>query len=403
LPVFWHTGQVLSKNITRGDVAFLLAFGSATGGLFSIAVCHILLGAAVAWLIVVERRLRFPGVAVAAAAFLIWTLVSLACSDDPAAGWPQIRKFYVWLMLGAVFTTIGSLGRRRLLLLAMAAAATLSATWSLVQFAVKYRRAAVAGMPFYESYIGDRITGFMSHWMTFSGEIAMALAILLAWLLFERPKGRPLIAGLAAAALLAVAQMLGLTRSMWAASGVSVIYLVWRWKPRYLLAIPVLLGLTVAAAPEPVRSRIISIWKPSRLDSNQHRVLLRATGVRIIEAHPLFGLGPERVKAHFLEYVPPEAPVPWPVEWYYEHLHNFYIHYAAERGLPSILALLGFLLASLWHFARRRDWAGHAAAACILGIMTGGWGEVNLGDSEVLSMFLSIIGCAWTPPEQVDA
>lgn len=391
------------KNLSRDDIAFYLALGSAVGGLFSIAVCHILLGASLAWMLVSGRPIRFPRIAFAAAAFLLWTLASLFASGDPATGWPQIRKFYVWLMLGIAYTAIRRSDQRRILLLGMAGAGTLSAGWALVQFAIKYRRAAAAGKPFYEFYVADRITGFMSHWMTFSGEIALSLAIAVAWLLFDQPRGRARWLGIGAALVLATAQLLGLTRSMWAATAVSIIYLVWRWKPRYLLALPVLAGLVFLGAPEPVGSRITSIWRPSKLDSNQHRVLLRATGIRIAAAHPLFGLGPEQIKKHFLEYTPPEAPQPWPVEWYYGHLHNIYIHYAAERGIPGILALLAFLGMAFWNFARRRDWPAQAAAACVLGILVGGWGELNLGDSEVLSTFLAITGCVSAAPEELDA
>lgn len=391
------------KNLSRGDAAFFLALGSAVGGLFSIAVCHILLGASAAWMLYSERRIRFPRAAIAVAAFLLWTVASLLASGDPASGWPQIRKFYVWLMLGVTYTAVRRADQRKMLLLGVAGAGTLSACWSLVQFALKYRRAAAGAKPFYEFYIADRITGFMSHWMTFSGEIAIALAILLAWLLFDKPRGRPLLIGSVAAIALATAQLLGMTRSMWAATAVSIIYLIWRWNRRYLLAIPALAAAVFLAAPEPVASRITSIWKPSKLDSNQHRVLLRATGLRIAAAHPVFGLGPEQIKKHFLEYTPPEAPSPWPIEWYYGHLHNIYIHYAAERGIPAILALLAFLGMALWHFARRCDWPAQAAAACILGVLVGGWGELNLGDSEVLSTFLAIIGCVCAAPEELDA
>lgn len=401
-PLFWHTGLVQLNNLTRGDTAFLLVFGSAVGGLFSIAVSHILLGAAIAWLFYTERRIRFPRPALAVACFFLWTIVSLAASASPAVGWPQVRKFYVWLMLGLAYTAVRRYGQRRALLLAISAAGTLSACWSLVQFAIKYRKAAAAGRPFYEFYVADRITGFMSHWMTFSGEIAIALAIVLAWLLFDKPQGAARWIGAAATLLLATAQLLGLTRSMWAATAISVIYLIWRWKPRYLLALPLLAAVVALGAPEPVGSRIVSLWRPSRLDSNQHRVLLRATGLRIVAAHPVVGVGPEQVKRNFLKYTPPEAPSPWPVEWYYDHLHNIYIHYAAERGIPALLALLAFFAMALRQFWGRTDWPAQAAAAALLGIMVGGWGEVNMGDSEVLSTFLAVIGCSYAAPEELD-
>ena len=38
--------------------------------------------------------------------------------------------------------------------------------------------AKALGQPFYEYYVGQRITGFMGHWMTFSGHMMIALMIL---------------------------------------------------------------------------------------------------------------------------------------------------------------------------------------------------------------------------------
>ncbi len=38
----------------------------------------------------------------------------------------------------------------------------------------------------------------------------------------------------------------------------------------------------------------------------------------------------------------------------------------------------------------------NGAIAAILGIMVAAWGEVNLGDSEVLAMFLAIVACGYS-------
>jgi hypothetical protein len=42
----------------------------------------------------------------------------------------------------------------------------------------------------------------------------------------------------------------------------------------------------------------------------------------------------------------------------------------------------------------------HAATASILGVLIGGMLEHNLGDSEVLVLFLSMIGCGYAALEQ---
>ena len=120
----------------------------------------------------------------------------------------------------------------------------------------------------------------------------------------------------------------------------------------------------------------------------------------MIRQHPWFGLGPERVKARFNEFVPKDVPRPLPPGWY-GHLHNIYLHYAAERGIPATLVLMWMLFQILWDFFRaaRRLPAGrsdvkfalHFGVAVTIAILAEGFFELNLGDSEVLTMFLAAV------------
>jgi O-antigen ligase len=124
----------------------------------------------------------------------------------------------------------------------------------------------------------------------------------------------------------------------------------------------------------------------------------------MIKAHPIFGLGPEQVGVQFNRYVPSDIPRPLPEGWY-GHLHNIYIHYAAERGVPTMLMLVWLLVKILFDFlvTIRRLPPGpsdarfllHGAVAVVLAIMIAGVFELNLGDSEVLTMFLVAVGCGY--------
>jgi len=124
----------------------------------------------------------------------------------------------------------------------------------------------------------------------------------------------------------------------------------------------------------------------------------------MIKAHPWFGLGPEQVGRQFDAYVPPDIRRPLPHGWY-GHLHNIYMQYAAERGVPALLFLLWLIGKMLADFGRAL-WAGrlsedrryvvHAAIAVIGAILAEGFFEHNLGDSEVLTMFLIVTSMAYT-------
>jgi O-antigen ligase len=124
----------------------------------------------------------------------------------------------------------------------------------------------------------------------------------------------------------------------------------------------------------------------------------------MIKAHPLLGLGPEEIGRNFNAYVPADIPRPLPIG-YYGHLHSIYLQYAAERGIPGLLLMLWFIgtivLDCIRGIAQTRGapsqelFVLHGAIAVTIGILVGGIFEYNLGDSEVLMMFVSVVALAY--------
>lgn len=389
--------------------AFYCGWAAAVAPLVSIAAFSILLSLAVACLLASGTRPRLPPIWGPLAIFMAGTAISLALSGNPAAGWPQIRKFFVYLVLLVVFSTFRRMADVRRLALSWAAVGGIASAVALIQFAQKVREAHQHGQPFYDYYVGERITGFMSHWMTFGGEQMIVLLMLTAFLLFSsHARKRNVWLGLLGLAVLSAALLLGFTRSIWLGTAGAAVYLVCFWKPRLLIACPVLLAGALWLGPAAVRARFLSAFEPGKLDSNQHRIVCWRTGWEMIRAHPWFGLGPEIVKLKFMEYVPPDIPRPLPAGWY-GHLHSIYIHYAAERGIPTMLVLMWLLAKILWDFLRaiRRLPPGpgderfilHGAVAVVVAIMISGIFELNLGDSEVLAMFLAAVACGYVALE----
>jgi O-antigen ligase len=358
----------------------------------------------------VRHRLSFPKIYVFLGLFCVWTVVAVIASPEPAGGTPQIRKLIVFLFIPLLYSALKtSFANIYWLMAAWGACATASGIWGLVQFVQKYLHAQAAGQDFYTSYIGERITGFESHWMTFGGLQLSVFSLLLAQLLFSN-KRLPRFAYLSLPILLA-AILLGATRSIWLATVPATGYLLWSWRPKMLLAIPLVVALSFVVAPSFTRERARSLFAPREdVDSNRHRIVTFRTGIEMIKAHPLLGLGPEQIPKQFDAYVPADIRRPLPVG-YYGHLHNIYVQYAAERGIPALILLLGLIGMCL------RDWLGAArmlgkersqelfvlrgAIAVMLGILAGGFFEHNLGDSEILMMFSSTIGVAYAAAEQV--
>lgn len=384
-------------NLNR--IALYLAFGSAVASLVSIAVCHSLLALAFAALLLSGTPMRLPRFWPALAVLVAWTVLAALLSDSPWEARPALRKFYCLLTLLTLCSTL-TLEWARRLLIALAAAGTFSAAKGLVQFWQKWEAARAAGQPFYQSYVGDRITGFMSHWMTFGGEMMIVLVIIAAWIFFSGDRQR-IVIWWVAAGLVFAAILLGFTRSIWPATAAAGLYLMWFWRRWLVVVAPVVMVAGLLLAPPPVSERVRSIWSPDKkLDSNEHREALRSAGYRMIAAHPLFGIGPEHTQREFPKYVPDQYK-PIPKEWWYGHLHNIYLDFAAERGIPALLAFLAMIGWALRDYLRRvlslepgehtRRMLLHAVIAGVIAILVGGLLERNLGDSEVLTLFWTLL------------
>lgn len=388
----------------RPVVARYAAIGAAISILVSIPVSQILLGLALLCLLLDRTRLPWPRVWIPLGLFVAWFFVSLAFSPEPGLALPQIKKFYVFLTLPVLMAALQGAGDFLRVAVGWTIVATASGLLALGQFAWKFWSARQAGRDFYEAYVADRITGFMSHWMTFSGQEMLVALLLAALLLFGPLRSRQwILAGYAALALLLLGVILGNTRGVWIATAVGAFPLLWVYRRWMAIAAPIAFMALLAFGPGVVQQRFLSIFRPAgEMDSNQHRVVTFATGVEMIKAHPLLGLGPERVGPHVEQFAPAWIPRPLPVG-YYGHLHSIYLHYGAERGVPAVLFLLA-AFAMLYLHQRRglrltappaqqpdRRWIHLGVIACLTAILTGGLFEYNLGDSEILTMFFVIV------------
>jgi O-antigen ligase len=392
--------------------SFWLTLGSAATILLSIAVSQILLALAVGALLLSGLPLRLPRIALPLGLFLLWSLIALAFSPDPAFGLAQERKIFVYLTLLTVFSTVRAPSTAKWLVWSWMLLGTATALRGVGQFARDMAQAKAAHADQYHFYVADRIRGFMSHWMTFSGQEMFVLLLLIAWILFGNSEKRALWLWIPCLAITGAALEFAQTRSVWLAAVGGSLYLLWCRRKAAVALVPVALTIAILLGPQSVRTRVKSISSPeTRIDSNEHRVICFRTGWRMIEAHPLFGVGPDEIQKEsvFFAYLPPDVKRPLP-DGYYGHLHNFYIQYAAERGIPATLLVVAALILAL------RDFRGalrslppensierfllHAAVACTIGVMIGGVFEYNLNDTEVLTMFLAILSLGYLGVER---
>lgn len=256
------------------------------------------------------------------------------------------------------------------------------------------------------SYGRNKITGFMGHWMTFSGELMLVFMTLVVYLYCLRPKRT--LAWSVLACVIAAALGLTFTRSVWIATvvGLFCILLMDRlnWK--------VLMGMTsvfviLMAAPGPFQRRFMSIWDPSD-PSNYARLAIWKAGVRMISAHPLSGVGPQRVSKVFYDYH--DHPEDRSRDGFFPvHMHNNILQFAAERGIPCAVTWLWFIFKigiDHWKGFRReeislqRKTISAAGFIAVLTLIIAGQFEFNFGDSEVLMVFLFLVTAPYVQGEK---
>jgi O-antigen ligase len=240
----------------------------------------------------------------------------------------------------------------------------------------------------------SRVHGLMGHWMNFGGQQMLIFAALCAFLLFS-PRARKvwwLIGAMVAASI-----VLNFTRGVWVGCFVAIVYLIARWRARWLWILPVLLLAGFFAAPSLIRKRLESVRHPWSDPSIAIRFEMWQVGFRMMERHPLVGVGPDNITETYTLYLPPGKT---PMVGYREHLHNNFIQFGAERGLPCLAAWVWLMAAFAGHFVRMRrqfirvpSTAGHAwlvdaALAGWLAFVIEGCFEFNFGTSPVLMVFL---------------
>ena len=378
------------------------------------------MAAALLALIATRRKWRIPPVWVPLSLFLLGTLLSLAASGHVREGLPQVRKFYVYLMLFVVAGAFENVRQIRWAVLGCALAGALSSLWALKQFLEsyvaflesQYHTSGQAHSDFYTFYIDARATGFMGHWMTLGAELMMVLLLLGAVVFFSTD--RKWRAWLIAAAF-PIAAALGVTwtRSMWLGALCGGVYLIWFWRPWTLLLLPVLTAAVLMVNPFSLRDRALSAFAPhpGQTDSNAHRAELRRIGWEMIKAHPWLGIGPEQVSRQYRNYIRPDMPAPRASE-YYGHLENDYLQYAAERGVPTALALfwmIGWAVSDFVRALRRlpanagERWVLHAAVAVTIAVLVSGFYSWNLNNSEVLGLYLAVLGFGYVAVWQAES
>ncbi|MGD0124296.1 MAG: O-antigen ligase family protein [Terriglobia bacterium] len=370
----------------------------------------------------------FPPVKLPLAVYCLATINSVLWAEHPEAGGFALRKLVLFLILLLAVNLVVSRRHLSSLLQGIFFVAAVAGLVGIAQFIIQYDRVLRYHhnrVYFYMTL--TRTHGFMGHWMNFGGQQMMVFSALLAFVLLsgavigpppQREEGlggggyqdrhsinHPLTPSLTRRgitrwlywlilAVVAISLVLNFTRGVWLGCLVAALYVLARWKPRTLWAVPLLLLVVALAGPSLIRRRVSMAFHPKEDPALAIRLEMWHTGLRMARAHPWVGVGPDNIPLVYMRYLPPGAN---PIFGYHDHLHDNALQMAAERGLPCLIAWLWFMLALGWHILRIRRrlssgrWVADAAFAAWLAFVAEGFFEFNFGTTPVLMVFLFVM------------
>jgi O-antigen ligase len=369
--------------------------------LASVFVSGLFLGCASlawAWQCFSRRRLylNWPRYFPFVLAFVLAALVAIVCSANFTESARYTRKFVHFFAIALIFTYFD----RQLVTRATKAiflAAGFSAAVGVFQYFVLHKVELL-----------DRVTGLMSHWMTFAGQLMIVSVVLAAFVISLFPSRitlRPLnipVRGahwlwLGLLLLLLFALLLTMTRSAWVGAMLGLLLVASVRNYRLVLVAVLVVAVVWLALPGRFSQRIKSSFDPADT-TNRVRVELLRTGVNFIRSHPYTGIGPRMVSRTFPRYrVSREFP-----DWAYQHLHNNAVQIAAEMGFLGLATWLGIWVKLVWDhvgFVRKARKSGDRALLAItlgglgslLAFLAAGVFEYNFGDSEILFLLLFVV------------
>jgi O-antigen ligase len=363
----------------------LLAYSVAGGVLFSLVSISLMeiyftlaLGFWIVSLVKSRSWPRFPSFFWPLLVYMALSLVSCVFSVNPVMSFENSRKLLLYLIIPIVMSATHTASARERTSLALLFSGAAASIYSIVYFLVKARP-------------GERIRGFMGHYMTEAGVLLLFLCAVMSFILFTRGKNWWLWIAVLPPALVSLA--LTYTRSAWIGFVFALAFLLFLFKPKAVAILPLVVGAFLLIAPHSMKARALSIFSLENY-GNKLRLEYWRAGFKIVRDFPIHGTGPDTVDMVFQDSkygLSAEAKRN-------VHLHSNVMQIAAERGIPALLAWLVFMVwtaVSLLRLLKNRDPAvfpyAAAGAAALLAFLAEGFFEYNFGDSEVIVLLIYLM------------
>ncbi len=284
------------------------------------------------------HRPKFDLFLLAVILYLGWSMLSALFSPEPVNSLLSLREEWLFLMIPAAAYFLSDEKSIKTALIIFAVSSILIggyAIWQHFSGLDLYRGVVLPEAPSF----GYRVSGTFSHRLTFGIYFATAAVLFLGFIPFTTTK-RIRIIFLSAFLISALAAFFTYSRGVIAVLIIATAGLMFYFGRRnILLSISLLAILSVIllfTSPDIFSRYIDSAEVELKGEYAASRISVWRTAGRMIEDHPILGVGPGNFKKEFINYRDEKSGR------IFSHAHNDALDVAARAGMPAALFFLAF-------------------------------------------------------------
>ena len=320
--------------------------------------------------------------------FVLACLIAVVNAYDVNYSYSSLKKLLEFLIFFWVLNCVRDNNLRNSLSLILITSATLAGLFGLYQYWQEF-----LSIQKFSIFITteNRPEGTLSTYMTFAGLLMLAGVIALAKILFQKPTHKWLLGSIG---IITLSLLLNLSRQAWFGFLIALIFLVFFWRKKILLLIPIMLLVIYVASPLSVQQRAKSTLSGEDRTFTMRTALWKG-GWEIFKDYPLTGCG-----FRCVDLVNSQYPDPTGYIARFRGMHNNLIQVAVDTGILGVTAWLGiwfYFFRFLYHKAitleknANERWVILGSAAAMLAFLAAGFFETNFYDSEVAMLLYFIM------------
>ena len=338
--------------------------------------------------------------------------LAVANAYDISYSFPPLKKLLEILIFFWILNCVRENNLRNSLSLTLIVSATFASLFGLYQ---AWQAAPWLGVL--------RVEGTLSIYMTFAGLLMMVGVLAMARIMFCQSTQKWIWAS---TGIIFYCLLLTLTRQAWLGLIVGILFLVFFWRKKFLLFLPLLIIIIFLLSPDAAKTRVFEtirnmvsseeemIARPAIQDwTLLMRINLWQFGWKVFKDYPLTGCGFRCMDLVNDQYIDPFSQEQGSVR-HLRGMHNNFIQIAVDTGILGLATWLGIWAGCFWLLYRKATnlesdsserWVVFGSAATALAFLTGGFFETNFYDSEVAMLLYFIMALPFSgttiPPKAV--